>query len=144
MAFEIESGTILTTEQLQNHAKIYAGPGAGKTHFLVENVKNIAINHSTISKSNMRKVLCITYTNAAVEEITYRLNRFGDSVEIFTIHGFIIEHIIKPFQIDLRRIIKEPYASIQGSELEGTNLRTKAYIISKIKAKLDKYYAQRT
>ena len=128
MAFEIESGTILTTEQLQNHAKIYAGPGAGKTHFLVENVKNIAINHSTISKSNMRKVLCITYTNAAVEEITYRLNRFGDSVEIFTIHGFIIEHIIKPFQIDLRRIIKEQFdIDIQGnkaitSQIEGVGI----------------------
>ena len=50
MAFEIESGTILTSEQLQNHAKIYAGPGAGKTHFLVENVKNIAINHSVFVK----------------------------------------------------------------------------------------------
>ena len=128
MAFEIESGTILTTEQLQNHAKIYAGPGAGKTHFLVENVKNIAINHSTISKSNMRKVLCITYTNAAVEEITYRLNRFADSVEIFTIHGFIIEHIIKPFQIDLRRIIKEQFdIDIQGnksitSQIEGVGI----------------------
>ena len=128
MAFEIESGTILTNEQLQNHAKIYAGPGAGKTHFLVENVKNIAINDSTISKSNMRKVLCITYTNAAVEEITYRLNRFGDSVEIFTIHGFIIEHIIKPFQIDLRRIIKEQFdIDIQGnksitSQIEGVGI----------------------
>jgi hypothetical protein len=44
----------------------------------------------------------------------------------------------------MHRIIKEPYASIQGSELEGTNLRTKAYIIGKIKAKLDKYYEKRT
>lgn len=48
------------------------------------------------------------------------------------------------FEQSIRNIIKEPYASIQASELEGTNLRTKAYIIGKIKAKLDKYYAQRT
>ena len=80
MAFEIESGTILTAEQLQNHVKIYAGPGAGKTHFLVENVKNIVINHPIIAQSRLRKVLCITYTNAAVEEITRRLNRFSDSL----------------------------------------------------------------
>lgn len=128
MAFEIESGTILTNEQLQNHVKIYAGPGAGKTHFLVENVKNIVVTNSIISKSNLRKVLCITYTNAAVEEIIYRLNRLSDSVEVFTIHGFIIEHIIKPFQIDLRRVIKEQFdIDIEGnkaitSQIEGVGI----------------------
>ena len=98
MAFEIESGTILTSEQLQNHAKIYAGPGAGKTHFLVENVKNIAINHSIISKSNMRKILCITYTNAAVEEITYRLNRFADSVEILLFMDLLLNILLSHFK----------------------------------------------
>lgn len=128
MAFEIESGTILTAEQFQNHVKIYAGPGAGKTHFLVENVKNIVTNHPIIAQSRLRKVLCITYTNAAVEEITHRFNRFSDSVEVFTIHGFIIEHIIKPFQIDLRRIIKEQFIiDIQGnkpitSQIEGLGI----------------------
>ena len=109
MAFEIESGTILTAEQLQNHLKIYAGPGAGKTHFLVENVKNIVTNHPIVAQSRSRKALCITYTNAAVEEIKRRLNRFSDSVEVFTIHGFIIEHIINPFQTDLRGLIKENF-----------------------------------
>ena len=48
------------------------------------------------------------------------------------------------FEESMRRIIKEPYASIQGSELEGTNLRTKAYIVNKIKTKLEKYYEKRT
>jgi superfamily II DNA or RNA helicase len=48
------------------------------------------------------------------------------------------------FEQSMRNIIKEPYSSIQGSELEGTKLRTKAYIINKIKTKLEKYYAQRT
>jgi superfamily II DNA or RNA helicase len=44
------------------------------------------------------------------------------------------------FEISMRNIIKEPYSTIQGSELKGTNLRTKAYIINKIKKKLDKHY----
>ena len=48
------------------------------------------------------------------------------------------------FEESMRRIIKEPYSSIQGSELEGTNLRTKAYIVNKIKTKLEKYYEKRT
>lgn len=47
------------------------------------------------------------------------------------------------FDISMRAIIKEPYASIQGSNLEGTKLRTKAYIINKIKSKLEKYYNQK-
>ena len=42
MAFEnISSDYILTKEQLNKHFKVYAGPGAGKTHFLVENIKEI-------------------------------------------------------------------------------------------------------
>lgn len=128
MAFEIESGTILNSEQLCNHLKIYAGPGAGKTHFLVENVKNIVTSHPLVSQSRSRKVLCITYTNAAVEEIERRLNRFSDSVEIFTVHGFIIEHIIKPFQTDLVRIIKDNFGiDVKGnkpitSQVEGLGI----------------------
>lgn len=46
------------------------------------------------------------------------------------------------FEASIRRIIKEPYSSIQGSSLTGTSLRTKAYIINKIKKKLDDYYSR--
>lgn len=105
MAIEITSGDIFTPEQLTKHSKIYAGPGAGKTHFLVENVKNIVSTNPLIAKSYARKVLCITYTNAAVDEIKRRLDRYTDYVEAYTIHGFIIEHIIKPFQQDLRELM---------------------------------------
>ena len=104
MVNAITSGDILNAEQLKRHSKIYAGPGAGKTYFLVENVKNIITTNETVTKSNARKVLCITYTNAAVDEIRRRLEKFVDYVESYTIHGFIIEHIIKPFQEDLINI----------------------------------------
>ena len=88
MAIEINSSDILTVEQLQSHIKVYAGPGAGKTHFLVENVKNIVTINPLVANSRARKVLCITYTNAAVGEIVRRLDRFSDAVEVYTIHGF--------------------------------------------------------
>ena len=115
MASEITSGDIFTPEQLLYHAKVYAGPGAGKTHFLVENVKNIIANNPQIAQSRARKVLCVTYTNAAVDEIKRRLDKFTDHVEVYTIHGFIIKHIIQPFQQDLRDIIKSDF----GIEMEG-------------------------
>jgi len=128
MAVPISSGDILTLEQLCNHSRIYAGPGAGKTHFLVENVKNIITTYPLVSRSRARKVLCVTYTNAAVEEIQRRLDRFSDAVEVFTIHGFIIEHIIKPFQKDLHDLIKEEFNIDVGgkknitSQIEGLGI----------------------
>ncbi len=109
MPNRINSSDILTSEQLDNHIKVYAGPGAGKTHFLVENIKNIVSTYPTVANSRNRKVLCITYTNAAVNEIKHRLNRYSSSVDVYTIHGFIIEHIIKPFQDDLKKKINEDF-----------------------------------
>lgn len=38
-----------------------------------------------------------------------RLERYVDYVEAYTIHGFIIEHIIKPFQDDLISIMKSDF-----------------------------------
>lgn len=128
MVNEITSGYIFNKEQLQTHSKIYAGPGAGKTHFLVENVKNIITNNDAIAKSKSRKILCITYTNAAVDEIRKRLERYIDYVEAYTIHGFIIEHIIKPFQRDLIDIMKSDFnISVSGkgkitSQIEGLGI----------------------
>ena len=128
MVNEITSGYIFNKEQLQTHSKIYAGPGAGKTHFLVENVKNIITNNDAIANSKSRKILCITYTNAAVDEIRKRLERYIDYVEAYTIHGFIIEHIIKPFQRDLIDIMKSDFnISVSGkgkitSQIEGLGI----------------------
>ncbi|MDE7424786.1 MAG: ATP-dependent helicase, partial [Lachnospiraceae bacterium] len=109
MASEITSGDILTTQKMTNHIKVYAGPGAGKTHFLVENIKSLVTENPVITSSKIRKVLCITYTNAAVNEIIRRLEGYTDYVEDHTIHGFIIEHIIKPFQHDLVAIMKSDF-----------------------------------
>lgn len=128
MVNAITSGDILNVEQLKRHSKIYAGPGAGKTYFLVENVKNIITTNESVTKSNARKVLCITYTNAAVDEIRRRLEKFVDYVEAYTIHGFIIEHIIKPFQEDLINIMKSdfdisiPQKGMISSQIEGLGI----------------------
>ena len=128
MVETISSGDILSVEQLSTNFRIFAGPGAGKTHFLVENIKNIAKRHPTIVNSRSRKVACITYTNAAVDEINRRLGDYDDSVEISTIHGFIIENIIKPFQHSLIKIIQQDFGIIvpQGapisSQIEGLGI----------------------
>lgn len=128
MVNAITSGDILSAEQLKRHSKVYAGPGAGKTYFLVENVKNIVTTNESVARSRARKVLCITYTNAAVDEIKRRLEKYIDYVEAYTIHGFIIEHIIKPFQDELINTMKSDFdisVSPKGtisSQIEGLGI----------------------
>ena len=109
MAKNITSSYILQEDELKNCFKVYAGPGAGKTYFLVQNVKNIVQTNRLISNSNLRKVLCITYTNAAVGEIKDRLFDFSTLIEVCTIHSFVIEHIIKPFQENLISLMKSDF-----------------------------------
>lgn len=76
--------------------KVNAGPGAGKTYFLVNHIKNVIQNSNRLSR--VRKVACITYTNTAVNII---LNRLGsgitDKIDICTIHSFLYRNIIKPY-----------------------------------------------
>jgi len=47
------------------------------------------------------------------------------------------------FEMSIRNIIKSPYKIIQNSELESGVMRTKAYLVNKIKNQLEKYYEKR-
>jgi DNA helicase-2/ATP-dependent DNA helicase PcrA len=78
-----------------NNFKISAGPGAGKTYWLVNHIKNILHNSDKLSIA--RKVACITYTNTAVETIYARLGTSSTQVEVSTIHSFLYKHIVKPY-----------------------------------------------
>lgn len=125
---EIKSDYILSSDELKNNIRVFAGPGAGKTHFLVENIKNIIATNEKITDSKNRKVLCITYTNAAIDEIRRRLDRFSNTADICTIHGFIIDNIIKPFQDKLREIMMSDFAievkskGMISSQIEGLGI----------------------
>jgi DNA helicase-2/ATP-dependent DNA helicase PcrA len=88
----INSDTLIPIEQ---HFRVSAGPGAGKTHWLIEHVKNVLHNSQRLKKT--RKVACITYTNIAVETILKRLGTTTDQIEVSTIHSFLYKHIVKPY-----------------------------------------------
>lgn len=82
--------------QLEQHFKVTAGPGAGKTHWLVNHMKNTVKNSMRLEKT--RKIACITYTNIAVETIFKRLGtNMANRVEVSTIHSFLYKHVIKPY-----------------------------------------------
>lgn len=92
MATSITSDDLIPIEQ---HFRVSAGPGAGKTHWLINHIKNVLYTSSRLYKT--RKVACITYTNIAVETILTRLGSSSDRVEVTTIHSFLYKHIVKPY-----------------------------------------------
>lgn len=80
---------------IDNHFKLYAGPGAGKTTFLTKHIYRILEHSNKISKA--KKVACITYTNIGVETLKSRLENSSEDVEITTIHSFLYKHVVKPY-----------------------------------------------
>lgn len=73
-------------------------PGSGKTRVVV--AKLLRCIDSVMDTT--RRVACITHTNAATDEIDFRLREtcFGNEsayYEIETIHGFALQNILRPF-----------------------------------------------
>ncbi|MBE4949855.1 ATP-dependent helicase [Chryseobacterium culicis] len=88
----ITSETIIDTEQ---HFRIFAGPGAGKTHWLVNHMRHLLQSSNKFGAT--KKIACITYTNVAVETIVKRLQFGADRIEVSTIHAFLYSNVIKPY-----------------------------------------------
>lgn len=100
----MDSQKIITADKtipIDNHFKIVAGPGAGKTTFLVKHIRNV-LHHSDRLGRN-KKIACITYTNIGVETILNRLDKGADHIEVCTIHSFLFTHVLKPFTFLINR-----------------------------------------
>lgn len=65
-----------------------AGAGAGKTFALIQTLKMIIANKGPTLKKHNQKILCITYTNVAANEIKKRLGETS-IIEVSTIHDNI-------------------------------------------------------
>ena len=88
--------TANTDLDIEKEFKIEAGPGAGKTRFLIHHINNaIKESHRLYSA---RKAACITFTNTAVDTIRQRLgNGAIEKTEVSTIHSFLYNNIVKPY-----------------------------------------------
>lgn len=76
---------------------LQGGAGSGKTETLKRTVKFCAENYPE------KKIVCITHTNKAVEEIS---DRVGSGYEVSTIHSFL-NSLIKPYKKNLLTILPE-------------------------------------
>lgn len=109
---KITANTDLNIEQ---EFKVEAGPGAGKTRFLIHHINNV-IKYSDRLYST-RKIACITFTNTAVDTIRKRL---GDGAigktDISTIHSFLYKNIIKPYGSFLEKEYGLKIEKVNGHE----------------------------
>jgi len=80
---------------IESNFKVYAGPGAGKTSWLISHIEKVLRTSDRLAKT--RRIACITYTNVAADEIINRLRCDKTRFEITTIHSFLYRNIIKPF-----------------------------------------------
>lgn len=119
-----------------------AGAGSGKTYALIESLKYIIEKYGDILSNKKQKILCITYTNAAADNIK---SIFGnnDIVKVSTIHervwelislhqdALIIEHTIK-LEDKLKNIIMSFSQSVDEEWLNSGD-----------KTKFSKYFLQK-
>lgn len=89
----ISSGDVL--DNFDHHFRVIAGPGAGKTYWLTNHIKNVVKHSSRLNP--VSKVACITYTNIAAEQVLNNLGECVDKVEVSIIHSFLYKNIIKPY-----------------------------------------------
>jgi len=82
-----------------------AGAGAGKTYALTESLKYIIKEHGGRLMQHNQKIMCITYTNVATNEIKERLGS-SDLVKVSTIHERLWA-LIKDYQKELVKIHAE-------------------------------------
>ena len=83
------------TIDIEHPFKVNAGPGAGKTTWLINHIQNV-VQHSN-RLGQVKKIACITYTNVAAEKILLNLGEACENVEIGTIHAFLYKHVVKPY-----------------------------------------------
>ena len=101
-------------ENVNRHIKIFAGPGAGKTRWLVNHIRHVL--HVSKRLGSCRKIACITYTNVGVETIVNRLGNTADRVEISTIHSFLYKHIVKPYVHLIAAKYELDYLKVDGHD----------------------------
>lgn len=93
-----ESRHVIDLIKSKKHFLLSGGAGSGKTYSLVEILKAVVCDSPSLN------IACITYTNAAVNEIEDRISH--DNLYVSTIHDFLWENI-KLFQSEIKKTLIE-------------------------------------
>lgn len=108
---------------------------------------DVAVLIDEIPKPNGKKI--VDYCNRVGRDKNFAwLILQNQIIDLFLFHSVTFGSFLQAekngkFDLSMRNLIKEPYQTIQNSELESGTMRTKAWIINKIKDKLNGYYQTR-
>lgn len=90
--FPLTSSQLKIVNHIEGALLITAGPGSGKTRVLTERIINLL-------NQNKKRILALTFSNKAAEEISLRLEKSVDeelfeSVFVGTIHSFCLDVVL--------------------------------------------------
>lgn len=111
---DAELRRILNGKQVPGFTMV-AGAGSGKTTSLVKALAYVVATRGDTLRVAHQKVACITYTEIAAQEIADELAQ-NAVVHVSTIHSFLWT-LVKPFQQDIRRWVKQKVESRHESLL---------------------------
>ena len=123
---------VITSEQtipIDKPFKVSAGPGAGKTHWLISHIRNVVAHSRKLDV--VKKVACITYTNVGTDTIVSRLDMGNDVVEVNTIHSFLYANVVKPYI----HLVADEIGLMQGElvVIDDSNFKTEGIAVSLLK-----------
>lgn len=95
-SYSDETVKILNVVSEGRNFLLSGGAGSGKTYSLVESISGL------LESNPLSKVACITYTNAATNEIEHRVD--NECLKVATIHDFLWSRI-KHFQKELKMVL---------------------------------------
>lgn len=88
--------TEITSSQLipiDTSFRLTAGPGAGKTYWLINHVHNVMSN-AELGKRG--KIGCFSYSNIGADTISSRLGKC-DKIDVCTLHSFLYTNLVGPY-----------------------------------------------
>ena len=95
---EPEVGKVFEVIKQGQNFILEGGAGSGKTYSLISIIEKISMEEPK------KSIVCITYTNNAVAEISARI--INDNLRVSTIHDFIW-HVIENFQKEIKECLVE-------------------------------------
>ena len=123
----------------KRHFILDAGAGSGKTWTLVETLKYVIKNKGEELQQNNQKIVCITYTNVAKNEIIERTDN-NSLILVNTIHDFLwdcIKCFQKELKVKLLEIILRKLSEAQSEQI--TKKRKDTIIYRELTEKIEKY-----
>lgn len=117
-----------------------AGAGSGKTYTLIQSLNYVLAEKGKALSNRNQKVVCITYTNVAKNEIIER-TEFNPLIQVSTIHDFLWT-CLKPFQKELQEaLVHLVTKKLEKAQADLAGAGPKAF---KTKAKAEEKIAKRT